>query len=101
MSPADAAVFEAKLKSLYDEYTAIFAEAELPPVAPELGEWADEFDALKNAMLELELSYQLISGGYNYYTLFFTAFERVQAISADIMQNGSAAAKEAYVYAGL
>lgn len=101
MSTTDRSVFETKLKYIYDEYTAIFAEAELPSATPELGEWADEFEALKNAMLEVELSYQLVSGGYNYYTLYFSAFERVQAISADIMKNGSDVAKHAYVYIGL
>lgn len=104
MSDADRAVFDTKLGTVLADYKSILAEESARPEGrpePELGEWADEFAALKMAVIETELSYQLLSGGYNYYTLFLTSFERVNTIAENILANAPADVREAFLVLNL
>ena len=94
MSEADQGVFDNYFGDLYDEYKSYTEDV---TETPDLGEWADEFASLKEALLGTELAYTLIQGGYNYYGLFFSAYERVEKISQNIMTNAPDTVKEAYL----
>lgn len=105
MSTDDRAVFDTKLGYIYTKYSAILAEVNPPetdePTEPDLGDWADEFAELKEAVLGVDLSYQLISGGYNYYSLFMSAFERAQTISNRILTEAPADIVYIYLHSDL
>lgn len=91
---ADAGVFDSKFKDLYEEYLAVLEMyAEEPDDGTgddtdetlDLGEWEDEFTELYEAMMGVELANLFLQYEIPYYTLFFSAYERVQALSDKIL----------------
>ena len=106
MTDADRAEFDRYLKALYDKYVALAERADQTVVDPdtmaptvELGEWADEFAELEEALASAELSYILISEGGSYvYGMFFSAFERAQAIADYILANAPQEIIDIYYY---
>lgn len=106
MTDADKAEFNRYLKALYDKYAALAVRADNLKTDPEtnapvveLGEWADEFAALEEAIVGVELSYILIEqGGSAVYGMFFSAFERVQELSAYILKNAPQEIIDVYYY---
>ena len=102
MNDADKAAFDRYLKGAYDKYMAIRGRFAEPVVKTELGEWEDDFKALKEAVMRTELAYTLIEqGGMYVYGMFFSAFERAQELSAYILNNAPQAVIDAYYYENL
>lgn len=107
MSNADKVVFEAELRAIYDEYCALLAnypedgnEGDAP-AAPNLGEWEDDFAELEEAIIGVELAYLLLEQGYSMYDLFFTSFERAQAIADRILASDNEEVKAIFVHEAL
>ncbi len=107
MSAADKATFESELKTIYNDYCTILAEyaesedSTAPEEDLDLGEWADQFAALEEAILGVEFAYQLLEGGYPMYDIFFTAFERAQRIADEILSTGSDKIKDIFIHKSL
>ncbi len=91
MSDKDKATFNNEFEALYNEYALLYEEysekddATKPNEDVNLGNWADKFAELKDAILGVELAYQLLEGGYPMYDLFLTAFERAQKIADELL----------------
>ncbi len=91
MSDKDKATFNNEFEALYNEYALLYEEysekedSTKPSEDVDLGSWADKFAELKDAILGVELAYQLLDGGYPMYDLFFTAFERAQKIADELL----------------
>ena len=95
----DLAVFNGKFGDLYEEYLAVFemynkntddgegedGDGEDEEEILDLGEWEDEFLELYEAMMGVELANLFLQYEIPYYTLFFSAYERVLAISDRIL----------------
>ena len=113
MGDDDYAVFETKLKYIYDKYAQIKAfvspEIEEPgepsepeePTEPDLGEWADEFEELKWALMAADLSYMYINEGYNVYSWLISAFERAWSISEKILTEAPPQIQYIYMHSDL
>lgn len=106
MSAKDKATFNTELGALYTEYLALLGNytettPENPGTTPDLGEWADEFEALKNAAANLEASYAILEYGRYVYDVFFSSFERTQKIYNDILTNAPDDIKYILVHEGL
>ena len=99
MEGDDKVAFERYLKATYDKYALIRNRFVDSTEKTELGDWADEFQALKEAVMKTELAYTLIEqGDMDVYGMFFSAFERAQKISAYILANASQDVIDAYYY---
>lgn len=105
MSATDKTVFNNELLELYNDYNALLAEypenGDEEPAEPDLGEWADEFEMLGDAILGVEFSYTLIDQGYGMYDLFFTAFERAQMIADQILASDDDEIKHIFLHKAL
>lgn len=105
MPEADKALFNAELGELYATYADILESYKSSGSSskPDLGEWADDFAELEDAILKLELAYAIISEGDGYYDMFFTAYERVLTIANRILNDPSVPkhVKEAFLYSEL
>ena len=104
---------KAYLETSYNKYIAIrgrFAidtdtEANVE-TKPELGEWADEFEALKEAIMKVEIAGALVEyaaeqGAFPKYGLFFSAYEGARAISDYILENAPQEIIDAYYYSSI
>ena len=98
MSDADKATFDRYFGDTYRDYQLILKRFQDPVVETDLGEWKDEFDALKEAVLNLEIAYYLMEQSYGVYNMFFTAFERADAIAQNILANAPADIVDAYYH---
>ncbi len=101
MNAEDKAAFDTYLGYILEEYELIaerFETPSLPSDEIDFEGYEDAFAALKEALVATELSYQLIQAGYNYYGLFLSAFERVLAISDDIMASAPDSVKNIYLF---
>ena len=90
MSDADKALFQLELGDIYAQYSAFLPSddsGDNAPAEPDLGEWADDFAALKQAIDYLEIGYYMIDSGRPMYNIFFSAFERAQKIYNYIYAN--------------
>jgi hypothetical protein len=105
MPAADKALFNAEFGELYATYADILESYKSSGSSskPNLGEWADDFAELEDAILKLELAYAIISEGDGYYDMFFTAYERVLTIANRILSDPSVPkhVKEAFLYSEL
>ena len=104
MSAADKTFFTAELGTVYNEYCALLAEYDAPSEPDEeldLGDWADEFQALEDAVIGVELGYTFLQQGYPMYDLFFTAFERAQKIANEILASGDEEIKSIFLHKAL
>lgn len=109
MSAADKELFNAELGAIYNKYNVILNSytASSPDsgsgsnTGVDLGEWADEFAELEEAVLDLELAYAILSEGANYYDMFFSAFERVWSLSLSILGSGDEFARNLFIYSEL
>lgn len=104
MSDKDKATFNNEFEALYDEYALLYEEysekedSTKPSEDVDLGSWADKFAELKDAILGVELAYQLLEGGYPMYDLFFTAFERAQKIADEILAANDESIDVEYIF---
>ena len=97
MSNADKAIFDTYLASAYEKYTAIRARYN-STTATDLGEWADTFGALEEAIINLDNAFYLLEQGYPVYNLLFSAFERANNIANYILEYAPDEIKNAYLY---
>lgn len=102
MDDADKAIFTAELGALYTTYKGIL-DSYGTTGDVELGDWEDDIAELEEAVLNLELAYAILSEGASYYDLFFTAYERVTAITDRILSdpNTPSEIKHAIIYSEL
>ena len=109
MSDADKAAFENELGVIYSDYCILLVAhpdgdgdgPDNPNEELDLGEWADEFAELQDALIGVELSYLLLEQGYPMYDLFFTSFERAQLIADQILNNGTDEIKCIFIHESL
>ena len=96
----DLAVFNEKFGDLYADYLAVLemykentddgtgddgTGDEVEDEELDLGEWEDEFLQLYEAMMGVELANLFLEYNIPYYTLFFSAYERVEALGNKIL----------------
>ena len=96
LSDADKAVFNGYLETAFTKYSSIRARYN-SSTPTDLGEWADAFSALEEAIINIDNAYYLLEEGYPVYNLLFSAFERADAIIKNIM-TAPDAIKNAYLY---
>jgi hypothetical protein len=104
MSDTDKATFDTELGALYTTYKSILDDYNSEDDGEvDLGDWADDFEELKEAVLNLELAYAIVSESGSYYDLFFTAYERVISIANRILADNTVPAdiKRTFVYSEL
>ena len=86
MSGADLDAFNTHLFQVYSDYTKILEKYSVEEEQPvDLGEWADKFVELEQAVIAVEFSYMFFQAGQPIYSLFYTAFEKAQSIYNDIL----------------
>lgn len=98
MNADDKAAFDKYLGAIYGKYMDIRDTYVLADDLIDLGEWEDEFDALDDAVLSVEIALSAIQQGQPCYGLFFSAYERAQELSNYILTNAPAEIVEAYYY---
>ena len=101
MSAADKAIFNAYLESAYVKYSDIRTRYNTGSTATDLGDWKDAFDALEEAIVNIDNAYYLLEQGYPVYNLLYNAYERAEAIVANILSGAPDAVKKAYYYDAL
>ena len=99
MSAADKERFMLELGEIYNKYKNLLPKEDgTPDQSIDLGEWADDFAELEKVVVNLELSYALMNEGATYYSLFFSAFEKAQAIANRILTEAPDHIKEYFIY---
>ena len=98
MSDADQAAFDFYLRDLYDDFSLLLTRFEEPEVETDLGEWQETFDALGEAILNVEMAYYLIENEYPLYNMFFSAYERAQALVDYILAEAPQTIVDAYMH---
>lgn len=83
MNDADKAIFETKLLWVLEKYENLNLTYGTGEVIDYMG-WEAKFEELHKAMVNVELSYQIVAAGYGYYGIFLSAFERAAAIVEEI-----------------
>lgn len=104
LNAQDYALFTEKLLPILTQHEALaerFEEEQKPADQIDFKGWREKFDELYTAMIGVELSYQLISENLPYYSLFLSAFERVNALVDDILKNAPPEVIEIYLYESL
>jgi len=96
LSPEDQAVFATHLDAIYQQYLGYLTAAETTPdISATLGEWEDDFLALQNALVNVELAAYYNSEEIVSYISFISAFEKAQRIYTYIVDNAPPAVVEA------
>ena len=98
LSEADKAIFDGYLSTAYDKYVSIRARYNDSTPATDLGDWADTFGALDEAIVNIDNAYYLLEEGYPVYNLLFSAFERANAIVNYILTEAPEDIRNAYLY---
>lgn len=98
MNADDKAAFDQYLGAIYDKYADIRDTYVLADDLIDLGDWEDEFQALDEAVLNVEVALTYIQKGQPLYALFFNAYERAQRLADYILTNAPAEIVEAYYY---
>ena len=104
LSDAERAIFDTHFAYIWNEYKSILSDYENPDDGDDtvdLGEWEDEFAALKEAVDYLEIGYYAIQSGRYVYNIFFSAFERAEKIYYDILTNADDEIKYILLYSDL
>lgn len=96
MTDEEKSIFDSKLMSILVEYEALAERLEDDSAVDYKG-WEEKFNELHDAIVRAELAYQFVSEGYEYYGLFYSAFERALAIANDILTNAPAEVIDAYM----
>ena len=87
--------FNTYLGAAYKKYSDIKANLDTDI---ELGEWQDEFDMLRDALINVQTGYSIMSRNGTY---FLASFERASAIAEKILSGASDKIKEAYYHRAL
>lgn len=96
MNADEKAAFDRYLGKAYSKYTQIRERYAGQTAFTDLGEWADEFAALDEALLNVEIAASYIQQGYPMYSMFLSAYERAQVIANNILENAPEHILEAY-----
>lgn len=101
MDDTDKAVYERYLKALYTKYNDLY-KSHKNATEPDLGDWQTVFDALEQAVIDFDNAYYLLGDlGYPVYNLLLSAYERMEAIVAYILEEAPEEVREAYYHANL
>lgn len=93
MQGTDKENFTYYLGSAYEKYMTVKANID---TKADLGEWADEVDALRKALTDMQTAYYYMTSSTSYnYNYFLSSFEKASHIAADLLEN----APESVVYA--
>lgn len=99
MNADERAVFDQYLGAIYEKYDTIRETFVDKTTLIDLGEWADEFEALDNAILEVEIAAAYIEQqGQPIYSVFLSAYERAMKLANHILENAPAELLEAFYY---
>lgn len=98
MSTADKGVFDTYLSTAYTKYVAIRERYNEPITSTDLGDWQTAFDALEEAIVNIDNAYYLLEEGYPVYNLLFSAYERADAIVKNLLLYAPEEIKMAYYY---
>ncbi len=101
MSADDLAAFDTYLSAIYATCNGVLTKFGEDYVKIELGEWQDEFDALSEAVMNMELAYYLMEEGVYVYNLFFSAYERAMTIVDYIILNAPQSIVDAFYHEAL
>jgi len=110
MSAEDLTLFNADFGTIYADYRKIFDAynptddgegGEGTDTEIDLGEWKDEFNALKSVVGHLEAAYTAVNQGVNIYNVFFSTFERAQKLYNHILNNAPENIKYILIHEGL
>lgn len=99
LSAEDRATFDQYLGGFYSKYTEIGAKYVESGTVTDLGDWADDFKALGQAISQVNVAYVLINTyKLQTYAALISAFEEAKSISAYILENAPAEIVKAYYY---
>lgn len=96
MNAEEKAAFDRYLGKAYSKYTEIRERFAGQTEFTDLGEWADEFAALDEALLNVEIAATYIQKGYPMHSMFLSAYERAQIIVDNILANAPEHILKAY-----
>lgn len=98
LNAEEKAAFDRYIGKAYSKYSDIRDRFTAVTVYTDLGEWADEFAALDEALLNVEIAATYIQQGYPMYSMFLSAYERAQIIANNIKENAPQSVLDAYNY---
>ena len=98
MSNSDKAVFDLYFSTIFSKYELLLIRHSGSGNSTNLGEWADEFEALNEALTNAGEGYQLLSEGLTVYAPLFSAYERATQIANHILKNAPKSIVEAYYH---
>lgn len=86
---SDAMAFSARMGFVYNEYTALYDRYDTSTGSmtqtTNLGEWADEFEAIRQQALYVDSAYAEINDRREAYLAFLAAYEKMQSLVADLL----------------
>ncbi len=99
MSDDEKAIFDQFLGNIYTKYDYLRENYAAKDTVSDLGEWADEFAALNDAILQVEIAGAYIQQeGFAMYSVFLGAYERAAALANYILENAPEEILEIYYY---
>lgn len=99
MSDDEKAVFDQFLGNIYTKYDYLRDNYAGKDTVSDLGEWADEFAALNEAILQIEIAGAYIQQeGLPIYSVFLGAYERAMTLANYILENAPEEILEIYYY---
>lgn len=98
MNAEDKAAFDKYLRFAYSKYATIRQRFVESTEYTNLGEWADEFAALEEAILNVEIAAAYMQQGSTAYNLFFTAYEKAMTLEKYILENAPQEILDVYYF---
>ncbi len=99
LDPADKTGFDALLKTVYDKYAAL-PEKIQAAASYELGDNKAKFDALKEAITNINLAAVNIANKRPVYNMLFAAYEQAESLVKEILESGNEDLINAYYNLG-
>ena len=98
MNAEDKANFDKYLGFAFEKYQLIRQRFVETTEYSDLGEWADEFAALEEAILNLEVTASYLQDGGTSFNLLYTAYERAERVANYILENAPAEILDIYYH---
>lgn len=99
MSDDEKAVFDQYLGAIYEKYDHIREQYVEQTTITDLGEWADEFAALNEAIMQVEIAGAYIQqSNYPIYSVFISSYERAMTLANYILENAPEEILEVFFY---
>lgn len=99
MTEDEKAIFDQYLGAIFAKYNYIREKFVEQESISDLGEWADEFAALDEAIMQVEIAGAYIEqNGVPIYSVFLSAYERAMTLSNYILENAPEEILEIYFY---